>query len=67
LCGFGHLVDLVVENHEIAVLEVEAVQFVASAFGVENILVNDECSALGVGCNALADLAGGILVSDVEA
>lgn len=45
-----------VENDEIAILEVEAVQLVASGFGVHDILVDDEGGALCVVRNALADL-----------
>lgn len=45
-----------VENDEVAVLEVEAVQLVARGFGVHDILVDDESGALGVVRNALADL-----------
>jgi hypothetical protein len=47
----------VVEHDEVAVLEVEAVQLVACALGVHDIFVDDEGSAFGVGCDALADLA----------
>ena len=47
-----------VEDDEVAGLEVEAVQAVARALGVINVLVDDVRGALGVGCNALADLSG---------
>ena len=45
-----------VENDEVAVLEIEAVEFVAGLFGVYNILVDDECGALCVVGDALTDL-----------
>jgi hypothetical protein len=48
----------VVENDEVAVLEVEAVQLVAGAFRVHDIFVDDEGGAFGVACDALADLTG---------
>ena len=57
MLGF-ELVGLVVEYHEVAVLEVEAVQLIAGAFRVHDIFVDDEGGALGVACNALADLTG---------
>ena len=47
-----------VEDDEVAVLEVEAVQLVAGALRVHDIFVDDEGGALGVACDALADLAG---------
>lgn len=47
-----------VEDDEVAGLEVEAVQAVARALGVINVLVDDVCGALGVGRDALADLPG---------
>ena len=43
---------------EVSVLEVEAVQLVASRLGVHHVFIDNECSALGVVGNALADLAG---------
>lgn len=46
-----------VENDEIAVLEVETVELVAGGFRVHHIIVDDEGSALGVGRDALADLS----------
>lgn len=46
-----------VENNEVAGLEVETVQLVAGGFGVHDILVDDECSAFGVACDSLTDLA----------
>lgn len=45
-----------IENDEVAILEVEAVQFVAGTFCVHDIFVDDEGGALGVRGNALADL-----------
>ena len=45
-----------VENDEIAILEVEAIQLVAGGFGVHDILVDDEGGALCVVRNALANL-----------
>ena len=47
-----------VEHYEVAALEVEAVEFVAGAFGVHDIFVDDEGGAFGVAGDALADLAG---------
>jgi hypothetical protein len=44
-------------TNEIAVLEVEAVQFVAGLLSIHYIFVNDECGALGVVGNSLTDLA----------
>lgn len=55
--GFGHALGLVVEDYEVAGLEVEAVELVAGGFGVEDVLVNDEGGALGVCGDALADLS----------
>ena len=52
-----------VRTDKVAVLEVEAVQLVASRLGVHYVFIDNECSALGVVGNALADLAGGKLVS----
>jgi hypothetical protein len=49
----------VVEHDEVARLEVEAVQAVAGAFGVVHVFIDDVGGALGVGCDALADLPGG--------
>lgn len=45
-----------VENDEVAILEVEAIQLVARGFGVHDIFVDDESGALCVVRNALADL-----------
>jgi len=49
----------VVEHDEVARLEVEAVQAVAGAFGVVYVFIDDVGGALGIGCDALADLPGG--------
>lgn len=46
-----------VKHDEIAVLEVEAVQLVAGALGVEYIFIDNVGGAFGVGGDALADLA----------
>jgi hypothetical protein len=51
----------VVEHDEVARLEVEAVQAVAGALGVVHVFIDDVGGALGVGCDALADLPGGIV------
>ena len=51
------LLNLVVEDDEVAVLEVEAVQLVACGFGVHDIFVDDKGRALGVARDALADLS----------
>lgn len=56
------LVGLVVENDEVAVLEVEPVQLVAGGFRVHDIFVDDEGRAFGVAGDALADLTAGLLV-----
>lgn len=48
-----------VEDDEVAVLEVEAVEFVARALGVHHVFVDHEGRALGVACYALADLSYG--------
>lgn len=53
----GHLLGLVVEHDEVAVLEVEAVQLVARLLGVHDILVDYEGGTLSVVRYALADLA----------
>lgn len=42
---------------EIAILEVESVQFVAGLLGVHDIFVDNESGALGSVGNSLADLA----------
>lgn len=52
-----------VEDDEVARLEVEAVQAVAGAFGVVDVFIDDVGGALGVGCDALADLPVGVCVS----
>lgn len=41
---------------EIPVLEVEAIQLVASLLGIHHILVNDKRRTLRIVCDALADL-----------
>lgn len=51
-----------VENDEIAILEVEAIQLIAGGFGVHDIFVDDEGGALCVVRDALADLPSGVLV-----
>lgn len=51
-----------VEDDEVARLEVEAVQAVAGAFGVVDVFIDDVGGAFGVGCDALADLPGGFIV-----
>ena len=52
-----------VEDDEVARLEVEAVQAVAGAFGVVHVFIDDVGGAFGVGCDALADLPGSVCVS----
>jgi len=59
---FGHFLGLVVEDYEVARLEVEAVQFVAGGFGVHDIFKDDEGGTLCVARDALADLSGWVLV-----
>ena len=54
-----HALGLMIENHEISVLEVESVKLVACLFGVYNILVDNECGAFCVVGDALADLTNG--------
>jgi hypothetical protein len=49
----------VIQHHQIAVHEVEPVQFVASLLGVGDLVVHDECGALGGRGVALSDLADG--------
>ena len=46
-----------VENDEIAILKIETVQFVASAFRIHDIFVDDESGTLGIGSDALTDLS----------
>lgn len=48
---------LVIEDDQVAILEVEAVQFVTSAFRVHDIFVDDKGGAFRIGGNALANLA----------
>ena len=52
-----------VRTDKVTILEVEAVQLVASLLRVHDILVDDKGSALGVVGDALADLAGEARVS----
>lgn len=52
----SHLLWLMIEDDEVAVLEIVAVELVASLFCVYDIFVNDECGALCVVGDALADL-----------
>ena len=47
-----------IEDDEVARLEVEAVQAVAGAFGVVDVFIDDVGGAFGVSCDALADLPG---------
>ena len=65
--GFRHLLRLVVENHEVAILEVEAVEFVAGRFSVHDVFKDDEGSAFCIAGYALADLSAeeGVLASVV--
>jgi hypothetical protein len=42
---------------KVTILEVEAVQLVARLLRIHHILIDNECRALGVVGNALADLA----------
>ena len=51
-----------VEDDEVAGLEVEAVELVAGGFGVEDVFVDDEGGALSVRGDALADLSARVLV-----
>jgi len=44
-------------TNEISVLEVEAVELVASRLGVHYVFIDDECGALGVIRDALTYLA----------
>lgn len=44
---------------QVTVLEIETVEFIACLFGVVNVLINHECSSLGVVGDTLANLAGG--------
>jgi hypothetical protein len=47
-------------TNKVAVLEVVAVQLVARLLCIENVLVNDKGSALGVVGNALTDLTAAV-------
>lgn len=51
------------ESHtdKVAILEIEAIQLIASCFCVHDVLINDKSGAFGVVGNSLADLAGGTL------
>ena len=55
---FDHLFGLMVEDYEVAVLEVEAVQLIAGALCVHDIFEDDEGGAFGVVGYPLANLAG---------
>lgn len=44
---------------KVTALEVEAVQLVARLLRIHDVFIDNESSALCVGCNALADLAAG--------
>ena len=55
--GALHLLWLVVEDDQVSALEVESVEFVAGLLRVHYILVDDEGSALGVSCDASANLS----------
>ena len=50
------LVGLVVEDDEVPVADVEAAKMVASVLGVEDVLVDDEGGAAGLGCVANSNL-----------
>jgi len=52
-------IGLMIQDDEVSVLEVEAIELVAGLFGVYNIFVDNECGTLCVVCDALADLADG--------
>jgi hypothetical protein len=43
--------------NEISILEVEAVQLIASLFGVHHVLIDNECRSLRVVGDSLADLS----------
>jgi hypothetical protein len=59
LRALGHLLRLVVEDDEIAVHKIEAVELVAGLLGVGDLVVDDKGGTLGGGGGALADLAHG--------
>jgi hypothetical protein len=42
---------------EVAVLEIEAVELIASLLSIHYVLIDNEGSALGIASNTLADLA----------
>jgi hypothetical protein len=54
----------VVQDDQVARLEVEAVQAVAGALGVVHVFIDDVGRALSVGCDALADLPGGNVLAN---
>jgi hypothetical protein len=60
--GFRHFLRLVVEDDEVARLEVEAVELVAGGLGVEDVFEDDEGGAARGGRDALADLSREALV-----
>jgi hypothetical protein len=49
-----------IHTHEVSVLKVEPIELIACLFGVVDVLVYDECGALGVVCDALADLTAAV-------
>lgn len=49
-----------IHTHEVSVLKVEPIELIACLFGVVNVLVYDKCGALGVVCDALADLTAAV-------
>ena len=51
-----------VRTDKVTTLEVEAVQLVAGLLCVHHVVIDNKGSSLGVGGNALADLAVGTLV-----
>ena len=62
-----HLLRLMVQHDQVAVHEVESVQFVAGLLGVHDVVVDDKRGALGGGGGAGADLADGTeLAEEVE-
>ena len=48
-----------VQDDEVAVLEIKPVEFVAGLFGVGDVFVDDEAGAFGRVGGALADLSDG--------
>ena len=56
-----------IRTDKVAVLEVEAVELVAGLLRIHYVFIDNESSALGIGRNALADLAvGAISIGDRE-